>query len=254
MKKIIIFILFYCTICFAQTQTLNIGTNTIGVIFANKTLMQNQYDKIVADMQTCVGTQWGKKAKIDMYSKYHIELYSNILIKSNFVACINGIDRTSFYPEKYEFPRNLVTNNVGALCLYIPEELCNAYTNAFAFAVANSNIVAAAYDFASFIASSNFVTTVSSNQISNYFWSKKYPPEIYLEKSDEIKQGIFTDFTYYTPSVLGFYYENTRSNETNLWCVIPASSEEYTYTMFEPTGAIWHDGKWKMTLFFDEMY
>ena len=50
---------------------------------------------------------------------------------------------------------------------------------------------------------------------------------------------------YYTPSVLGFYESQRGPNPPNLLMKIPTAHTEESFE-WEATEAIWHDGKWKL--------
>jgi len=137
------------------------------------------------------------------------------------------------------------------LALHIPKKLSDAYTNAFAFAAANSNIVAAAYEFVAFVSSSNFVT-ISSNDLPDYVLQKNTTTnEIIADAQETISE--LRHQTYYPPSILGFKYLEFGPSPTNLWLLVPCSSPlSYGDTKeWSPFPAVWHDGKWKFCMWLD---
>lgn len=92
----------------------------------------------------------------------------------------------------------------GNPALQISNALSDAYTNAFAFASANSNIVAAAYEFVTFVSSTNFVA-ISSNALPNYLVQKGVTTnEISVDAQETISE--LRHQTYYPPGTRGFQY------------------------------------------------
>lgn len=151
------------------------------------------------------------------------------------------------YPETLDFPDNVVSNETTGFALQIPITLSDAYTNAFAFASANSNIVAAVYDFVAFVASTNFAH-IPSNALPDYILFKGVPSNIVVCGADTIlstmKQKI------YPPSILGFHYSTEGPCATNLWVRIPQSASSMgggvSWGVFP--SAIWHENKWRFCI------
>ncbi|HOR78776.1 MAG TPA: hypothetical protein PLG04_08290, partial [Anaerolineaceae bacterium] len=111
---------------------------------------------------------------------------------------------------------------------------------------ANSNIVAAAYEFVAFVSSTNFLS-VTSNQIANYFLFNQATPQLYQLAFHDLTNSVHGS-SYYPPSVLGFHYSPEGPAPTNLWLYIPSSSPVCGYIEWGPVTAIWHDGKWKFSI------
>lgn len=243
MKKIIYTLNVIACIIICNAQTLTIGTNTFGVSFADTILSPAHKERIYDDLQICVDKPWATNAMV------FIKDTDNI--KSEIVGTIAYYPNDHVhYHNKIQFPRNITTNNTGSLCLQITRELSDAYTNAFVFAEANSNIVTAAYTFISEISSNNFTNNLLSNQIQDYFLLKSFTSnEMYTIYSDMIIKSWFNNFTYYPPSVLGFYHSPEGPDLTNLWMQIPAdytSKPNSTHITLVQMTAIWHDNKWKL--------
>lgn len=218
-----------------QSNVVFYGTNTnaMGVVFMDTNLSASVKASIVADLQVC-SIEWGKG-----------EL--RLRNKGDSVGYIDNATRCPHYPENIEFPENVVSNGLGGLALQIPKKLSDAYTNAFAFAVANSNIVAAAYEFVAFVSSTNFYI-VTSNQISSYCLYNQAPSLFYQLSFSEITNSV-SQQSYYPPSILGFYYSPDGPNASDLWVRIPCTYPSHGSSVswnFLP--AIWHDGKWKFCI------
>ena len=240
MKKVIIKLIAFCHAC-CVAQTLTIGTNTLGIIFVDDTLSLSQKEAIIADMQTCVDNPWGNEAEVYTYADWNI--------KSDVIGDVSFHTKTYSY-DGFSFPRNLVTNDAGVLSLKVSQALSDAYTNAFVFTAANSNIVAAAYEFVSFIAYSNMVENVSSNTIINYVHSAGISSEKYALAFKFIMEDYFDYPTYYTPSVLGFTYDGTATNTSNIKLrLLTSSSPRGSYFEFHPMNAIWIDNRWKLPIY-----
>ncbi len=220
--------------CVGQSNLVYYGvaTNSLSVAFADTNLSASVCTSIVADLQICL-QDWGKQSELDL-GVYELGL----------VGYLYNPDKCPHYPYGIRFPRNLITNQTGALTLQIPKTLSDAYTNAFAFAAENSNIVAAAYEFVTFVSSTNF-STVSSNTISDYYLFKGATPEKYRKSFTETT-NLMSQIHFYPPSVLGFGYSTNGPAATNLWMSVPGSFNPNGYEVawaFFP--AVWHDGKWK---------
>ena len=241
MKTTIVFIAVMLCACYCtgQSNVVYYGTNAslINVSFVDTNLSVSTKASIVADLQMCVN-EWGKTSELDLG-----------LYEPGVIGYLYNPDKSPHYPEDIRFPRNLVTNNLSGLSLLIPKKLSDAYTNAFAFAAANSNIVAAAYEFVAFISSSNFVF-LSSNALPNYILFKNKYSETITESNEivrlasQIIPGLCYQ-TFYTPSILGFYYSPEGPSVSNLWLNVPSSTHPSTNTT-EWSGypILWYNGKW----------
>ena len=127
-----------------------------------------------------------------------------MLAGDNNGAYLDNPKRCPLYPPGLNFPDNINLVNTNKPALEVPKDLSDAYTNVFAFAAANSNIVAAAYQFASFVASPAFAD-LPHNEMPNYILEKDAPAaEIIAEAAETIEE--LGEQTYYPPSLLGFIY------------------------------------------------
>jgi len=227
-------VLLQVTLCVGQSNVVYYGahSNSISVSFVDTNLSVSAKASIVADLQICL-SEWGKG---------ELRLWN----EGDYVGYIDNPTRCPHYPEDMEFPEKVVSNGVSGLALHIPKNLSDAYTNAFAFAAANSNIVAAAHEFVAFVSSTNFLS-VTSNQIANYFLFNQATPQLYQLAFHDLTNSVHGS-SYYPPSVLGFHYSPEGPAPTNLWLYIPSSSPVCGYIEWGPVTAIWHDGKWKFSI------
>jgi hypothetical protein len=224
--------------CHGQSNVVYYGTNAspINVAFADTSLSASAQASIVADLQVCL-SEWGKETQFRLGAD-----------DPAFVAHLYNPDITPYYPETIDFPDNVVSNGAAGLALHIPKKLSDAYTNAFAFAAANSNIVAAAYEFVAFVSSSNFVA-ISSNDLPNYVLQKNTTTNEIIADAQETISELRCQ-TFYPPSILGFQYSAEGPAATNLWMLVPCSiplryMDEKGWNAFP---AIWHDNKWKFCI------
>ena len=227
-------VLLQVDLCYGQSNVVYYGANSnaISLAFADTNLSESAKSAITADLRVCL-SEWGKG-----------EL--RMRIKGDSVGYIDNPTHCPHYPEDIEFPENVVPSGAAGLALHIPKKLSDAYTNAFAFAAANSNIVAAAYEFVAFVSSTNFLS-VTSNQIANYFLFNQATPQLYQLAFHDLTNSVHGS-SYYPPSVLGFHYSPEGPAPTNLWLYIPSSSPVCGYIEWGPVTAIWHDGKWKFSI------
>ena len=226
-------------LCYGQSNVVYYGahSNAIHVSFVDTGLSMSAQASIVADLQICLN-EWGKKT------------YLSLELGADEPGLIGYLQRPSIsphYPESIEFPDG-VTNTPSGPALQIPKALSDAYTNAFAFAAANSNIVAAAYEFVAFVSSSNFVA-ISSNDLPNYVLQKNTTSNEIIADAQETISELRCQ-TFYPPSILGFQYSAEGPAATNLWMLVPCSiplryMDEKGWNAFP---AIWHDNKWKFCI------
>lgn len=213
-------------------------TNVLNVAFADTNLSASVRTSIVSDLQLCL-REWGRNSALRLRNEDGSAGYLY-----NFKQC-------PYYPEVgVTFPKNVVSNETGGVSLQISRDLSTAYTNAFAFAAANSNVVTAAYEFVAFVSSTNFLN-VTSNQIANYILYNQAPPELYQLAFADITNSLRKQ-TFHPPSILGFHYSPVGPSPTNLWVLVPSSGIPYgNVVAWNQFPAIWHDGKWKFC-FWDE--
>ena len=149
-------VLLRVTLCHGQSNVVYYGVNSnaISLAFADVNLSASAKEAITADLRVCL-SEWGKKSELYMRNK------------GESIGYLYNFKSSPHYPENITFPREIVSNGASGLALHIPKALSDAYTNAFAFAAANSNIVAAAYEFVAFVSSTNF-PGMSSNALPDY--------------------------------------------------------------------------------------
>jgi len=187
------FVLLQVTLCHGQSNVVYYGvnSNSISVSFVDTSLSVSAQASIVVDLQVCLN-EWGKKT------------YLSLDLGADEPGLIGYLERPSIsphYPENIEFPEG-VTNTPSGPALLIPKALSDAYTNAFAFAAANSNIVAAAYEFVAFVSSSNFVA-ISSNDLPNYVLQKNTTSNEIIADAQETISELRCQ-TFYPPAFWAF--------------------------------------------------
>jgi hypothetical protein len=206
--------------------------NSIKVAFSDQGLPSTTKASIVSDLQNCF-LGWATNAEIRLVSNGEVTNY------------VYYGTRTPYYPENIDFPKWIVDTPSG-LALQVPKKLSDAYTNAFAFAAANSNTVAA-YEFAAFISSTNFYS-VTSNMITDLILVRNATPEMYAASFSDITNSLRKQ-TYYPPSLLGFYHSTNGPSANNLYFLLPMKSNPgYGYDAWNSFPVIWHDNKWKICL------
>lgn len=230
--------------CVGQTNVLFYGTNasSIGVSFVDTNLSVSAQASIVTDLQICLN-EWGNKSELRLRNK------------ENSAGFFYNSTQCPHYPETIDFPDNVVSNGIAGYSLQIPKTLSDAYTNAFAFAAANSNIVAAAYEFVAFVSSSNF-PSISSNALPNYIMFKNGLADANAESNAIVNLASqiipdLCDQAYYPPSILGFKYSPEGPVATNLWMQIPNSSPSAGRGDWGKTTVLWHDNKWRFCVWTD---
>jgi len=233
--------------CHGQSNVVYYGvnSNSISVSFVDTSLSVSAQASIVVDLQVCLN-EWGKKT------------YLSLDLGADEPGLIGYLERPSIsphYPENIEFPEG-VTNTPSGPALLIPKALSDAYTNAFAFAAANSNIVTAAYEFVAFVSSTNF-PGISSNALPNYIMFKNALPDANAESNAIVNLApqIIPDVcgqTYYPPSILGFTYSSDGPAATNLWMQVPNSSPSAGGGKdWGKTTVLWHENKWRFCVWLD---
>ena len=223
--------------CIGQSNVVfyGVNTNAIAVTFVDTNLSVSARASIVGDLQLCL-QEWGKGTQFRLGAD-----------DPAFVAHLYNPDITPHYPETIDYPANVVSNGTAGFALQIPKKLSDVYTNAFAFASANSNIVAAAYDFVAFVASTNFAH-IPSNSLPDYIIFKNVQSNIVVCGAQTILSKVSQKV--YPPSILGFYYSTEGPSATNLWVRIPQSVSSYGGTVAGGVfpSAIWHENKWKFCI------
>ena len=223
----------------AQSNVVFYGavSNALNVAFADTNLSASAKTGITADLNRCLA---GWSAGAQLRTRY----------KANSVGYLDIASVSPHYPEQMEFPREVVSNVVDGLALYVPKALSDAYTNAFAFAAANSNIVAAAHEFVNFVTSTNF-PSMPYAIMPNYIMFKNARGDAVAESNavvnlaPQIMEDIM-DASYHRPSILGFYFSSDGPGETNLWMLVPTSMPRGTTPKdWRALTALWHGGRWR---------
>ena len=238
--------MFPVTCSFGQSNVVFYGdnSNALAVVFADTNLLTSEKSAIVSDLKLCL-QEWGKTSELDL-GPY----------EPGVAGYLYNPDKSPHYPENIKFPRKLVTNDVSGPVLQIPKALSDVYTNAFAFAAANSNTVAAAYEFVAFVSSSNF-PSISSNALPNYIMFKNGLADANAESNAIVNLASqiipdLCDQKYYPPSILGFKYSPEGPATTNLWMQVPNSSPSAGGgTDWGKTTVLWHANKWRFCVWTD---
>jgi len=227
--------------CAGQSNVVYYGTNAspISLAFADTNLSESAKSAITEDLRVCL-SEWGKQSELYMRNK------------GESIGYLYNFKSSPHYPENITFPREIVPNGVSGLALHIPKNLSDAYTNAFAFAAANSNIVAAAYEFVAFVSSTNF-PGISSNALPNYIMFKNALPDANAESNAIVNLAPqiipdLCDQTYYPPSILGFTYSSDGPAATNLWMPSPSAGGGKDWGK---TTVLWHENKWRFCVWLD---
>lgn len=228
----------WCSIfCFGQSNVVFYGANSnaLTVIFVDTNLTQVAQMNIVSDLQVCL-SEWGKTSQLYLRNK------------GESVGYLHNSKQCPHYPDTIAFPANVVSNGTTGFALQIPRSLSDAYTNAFAFATANSNIVDAACEFVAYVSSSNFVS-LSSNALPNFVLQKNTTTNEIIADAHSIISELRHQ-TYYMPSILSFKNLEIGPSASNLWMLVPCSSPLSYSDIKEWSGypAIWHEGKWKFCI------
>jgi len=214
-----------------------VNANALDVVFADTNLSAKAKSGIVADLNLCL-REWGKTSELDLGD-----------YEPDVLGYLYNADTSPHYPEDIEFPRNIVSNGTAGVALQITKELSDAYLKAFAFTNANAKAVKAAYEFVTFVSSTNF-PNIPSKDLPNYILIKNETPKEISARAQEIISQLGHQ-TYYPPSVLGFSRiplgPKGIFSRSNLWMIVPCSStrsnsDKKSWSAFP---AMWHKGKWK---------
>lgn len=221
---------------FGQSHFITYGANTdaIKLAFEDQYVSASCRTLIANDMQLCL-SEWGRTSELRLRNE------------GVSVGYLYNSDQCPHYPEEVEFPKNVILDSANERALMVSKRLSDAYTNAFTFATANSNIIAAAYQFISFVSSTNFLQLPAS-ELPNYLLEKKATSNEIIALAAKTKNDLAQQ-TYYSPSLLGFAYFNVGPESTNLWMRIPCSNplvdNDLQWSAFP---AIWHDNRWKFCI------
>ena len=230
--------LFYAAIlgavlCHAQTNVVYYGANSnaLNVIFADTTLSVTNQSLIVADLNLCLQTKWGKETKLN----------TDPPEDPAFVAYLSYPDINPHGIRN--FPRYLVATPNG-LALHVPQQHSDFYTNRLAFAAAHSNAVAAAYEFVAFVSSPDFLN-IPHNDMPHYFLSKTSSDAKLIADAPRLLPRLASP-NLFPPSILGFGYLEIGPGpaSSNLFMRIPFLIDD-GYDSWHGVSAIWHDEKWK---------
>lgn len=217
-----------------------VGTNHFDVIFETPALPSSLKDFIVEDVQRCYQA-WGTNVEIrsSRAATHVMRIYPQVFMGSYYMDDLSAHD--------LNVPEDIVTNATGQLSLNIPSALIQKYSDALALKTNNLDKVEAADAFVDFLSSPEFAN-VTSNQVSNYILYKDLPPEGYLLSGEDIVKDLKSQ-EFYRPSILGFYYSPDGPALTNLCALLPTITKERTPSShYHSMPAIWHDGKWKISM------
>ena len=237
--------MFCATVCCAQSNIVYYGTNSnaLDIVFVDTNLSAKVKSAIVADLNLCL-SEWGKELSLDLDGSYETEDAPGI------IGDLNRPSASPHYPNDIKFPRNIVSNGTAGVALQIPKYLSDAYTNAFALAKANAKAFATANAFVAFVSSTDFAD-ILPNKLPDYLLCKNETPNEIAARAQEIISELGYQ-TYYQPSILGIKYAHVGPGEptaSNLWMRIPCSTSPYDNEKnWSSFPAIWHDGKWKFSL------
>jgi len=216
----------------AQTNIVYYGaeTNALNVVFADTTLSVSNQTLIVADLNLCLQSGWGKEIKLGMGHD-----------DPAFVAHLSYSWQCPHYDP---FPEDIVATPNGH-ALQITQELSDAYTNdfAWAWAASHSNIVVAGYAFVEFLSSTNFPNIQANDWPNYYLVPNKTDAELIAIAHHHI--SAFSKYTFYPPSIRGFgTYEFAA--EPGIEYVIMMIPNSHTPYFYGTTFAIYHDERWKI--------
>ena len=232
---------FCATVCCAQSNVVYYGasSNALNVVFVDTNLSAKARSAITADLRICLSSGWGKTGELFLRNK------------GDSVGYLSFGKTNPHYLEDIEFPRNVVSNGTSGIALQITKELSDIYTNAFAFAVANSNAVKAAHEFVAFVSSPAFAN-IAPADLPNYYLAKGVAPADIIAVAQELMDSLKYS-TYYPPSVLGFTKSPVGPAASNLWLDVPSSSTTRSgYKEWSGLPAVWHEGKWKFSFWIME--
>ncbi len=219
-----------------QEYSLHWRANNVRLAFSDENLPPGIMESIAADLQLCF-RGWATNAQIMVREE------------AGSAGYIDYGSKNPYFLEGVTFPNNLLDDATTGLALEIPKPLSDAYTNAFAFAAANSNIVAAAYEFVAFVSSDDFAANATADTIQNYVLVKDMTSQYYETDFPGIVEGLFQYPRYYPPSLLGFRHSANGPCASNLYMTLPAKTNPgHGYDEWMGIPAIWHDGRWKICL------
>ena len=219
-----------------------VGTNHLDVVFENSSTPSPLKDFIVTDVQRCYDA-WGTNVTIEP----NLPMRPGSYLRANVFMGPYYLEDTSDRQRGIDVPEDVVTNSVGQLSLMVPSILIQKYSDGLDFMTNHFAQVQAADAFVDFVSSSAFAS-ISSNQVSDYILVKDATPQTYLDSAEDLVKGIVGQ-EFYHPSILGFTYSDWGPDETNLWVFIPTARRiKRPAWSFDVLPAIWHDGKWKLSL------
>lgn len=234
-------IILFTTHSFTQGGILYYGSdsNSLRVSFVDTSLSYKNKAAIITDLQLCL-RDWGKVTTLDLEG-----------CEPGWTGYLDNPSKSPHYPPVNKFPKQVVMNDANELNLLVTKSLSDAYTNSFAFAAANPNVVTAAYQFVSFISSPEFIN-IPHKDLPNYLYIRDTTATQIVNKAARF----ITDLqhqTYYPPSLLGFFYSDTGPAATNLLMLVPCSSPSGDGGLeWDPFAAIWHDNRWKLFFWYEK--
>lgn len=216
-----------------RTYFVYYGKNSqrIKVEFADAHLSDANKSAIVKDLNSCLKKM---SRKVQPFSGHR----SNILKGAEAYTRI-----LNFHP--YFNPRADVRVTPDGQGLEISQTFSDTYTNAFAFAAAHSEMVAAGYRFVDFISSPNF-SKISPDELQDYVVVDHMPDEQIRRQASQIISHLSSRFDYLPPSILSFQYRRMSTDHlrSDFNMQIPyLFADGYIQGIYQ---AIWRDGKWKL--------
>ena len=223
---------FGTALCFGQGNVVYYGVNSnaLDVAFEDANLSVSNQTFIVADLNLCLQSSWGKRAVFRMgHDDPAFDAHLHFGIRSPY-----------FNP----FPRDIVVTPSGH-ALHISQELSDFYTNQFVFVAAYSNMVVAAYEFVVFLNSPDFANLPTS-ELSNYYFAE--PTRDLANGNDQKLITALASYDYDPPTILKFrpIRFKTEPGVDYLITSIPYSFLLYGLRDWNNNPAIWHDGRWKL--------
>lgn len=219
---------------------LQVSTNRFGVLFEGPPIPEALQTFIVADVQRCYDA-WGTNLLMRTSSAptHVMRVYPNVFGWPFYTGGAPDDD--------INVPRNITTNEYGQMMIRVPAPLVQKYSEAVNFKTNNFDKVQAADAFVDYLSSPEFAS-VTSNEVSNYILYKDLPPEGYLKSGEGIVKDL-TSQEFFRPSILGFYYSPDGPAPTNLCALLTTITKERTpSSRYHSMPAIWHDGKWKISM------
>jgi hypothetical protein len=204
-----------------------VGTNSFDVVFEAKNIAPATQSRIVDDINLC-RQLWTNSVLYLDYNEFDSSISDwDVIFKPYF--------------NDMRVPRDLVTNSTGSWSLFVSKQVSDAYLEAFEFANANSNIIAAAWSFANMVSNTNIIC----NTRAELFEYALVSPNMNINLPGWFSSS-FTELEHSPPSVMAFGYivkelEAVPGVSSNLFMRLQYRSTDN----IDQHMCIWHDEKWK---------